>query len=39
MNESISAVAAMITGAWEQAGRPACRSSCRELHSRIRRPK
>lgn len=39
MNESIAAVAAAITGAWEQAGRPAMPDDQSRTLQRIRRPK
>ena len=38
LNESIAAVAAMITGAWEQAGRPAVPVEQPRTPRRIRRP-
>ncbi len=38
LNESIAAVAAMITGAWEQAGRPEVPSEQPRTPRRIRRP-
>ena len=38
LNESIAAVAAMISGAWEQAGRPAIPSGQPRTPRRIRRP-
>jgi hypothetical protein len=39
LNESIAAVAAMITGAWENAGRPAIPLEVPRTPRRIRRPK
>ena len=39
LNESIAAVAAMITGAWENAGRPAIPLDTPRTPRRIRRPK
>jgi len=39
LNESIAAVAAMITGAWEQAGRPAVPTESPRTPRPIRRPK
>jgi hypothetical protein len=39
LNESIAAVAAMITGAWEQAGKPAVPAELPRTPQRIRRPK
>ena len=38
LNESIAAVAAIIAGAWEQAGRPAVPSEAPRTPRRIRRP-
>lgn len=38
LNESIAAVAAMITGAWENAGRPAIPAETQRTPRRIRRP-
>ena len=38
LNDSIAAVAAMITGAWEQAGRPAIPGEASRTPRRIRRP-
>ena len=38
LNDSIAAVAAMITGAWEQAGRPAIPTEAPRTPRRIRRP-
>jgi hypothetical protein len=38
LNDSIAAVAAMITGAWEQAGRPAIPKEAPRTPRRIRRP-
>ena len=38
LNDSIAAVAAMITGAWEQAGRPAIPGEVSRTPRRIRRP-
>lgn len=38
LNESIAAVAAMITGAWEQAGKPAVPTEMPRTPRRIRRP-
>ncbi len=38
VNDSISAVAAMITGAWEQAGRPDVPLELPRTPSRIHRP-
>jgi hypothetical protein len=38
LNDSIAAVAAMITGAWEQAGRPAIPVEVSRTPRRIRRP-
>jgi hypothetical protein len=38
LNESIAAVAAMITGAWEQAGRPAVPTEMSRTPRRVRRP-
>ena len=38
LNESIAAVAAMITGAWETAGRPAIPAESTRTPRRIRRP-
>ena len=39
LNDSISAVAAMIVGAWEQAGKPAIPAEPARTPRRIRRPK
>jgi hypothetical protein len=39
LNQSIAGVAAMITGAWEQAGRPAVPVELPRTPQRIRRPK
>lgn len=39
LNDSISAVAAMIIGAWEQAGKPAIPAEPERTPRRIRRPK
>ena len=39
LNESIAAVAAMITGAWEQAGKPPLPAELPRTPQRIRRPK
>ena len=39
LNESIASVAAMITGAWESAGRPAVPAELPRTPQRIRRPK
>jgi hypothetical protein len=39
LNESIASVAAMITGAWEQAGRPAVPTELPRTPQPIRRPK
>jgi hypothetical protein len=39
LNETIAAVAAMITGAWESAGRPAVPTDAPRTPRRIRRPK
>jgi len=39
LNDSIAAVAAMITGAWEQAGRPAIPTAAPRTPRPIRRPK
>ena len=39
LNESIAAVAAMITGAWEQAGKPPVPAELPRTPQRIRRPK
>lgn len=39
LNESIASVAAMITGAWEQAGKPAVPTELPRTPQRIRRPK
>jgi len=38
LNEAITAVASMITGAWEQAGRPAVPAESPRTPRRIRRP-
>ena len=38
LNDSIAAVAAMITGAWEQAGRPAIPGEASRTPRRVRRP-
>ena len=38
LNDSIAAVAALITGAWEQAGRPAIPGEVSRTPRRIRRP-
>jgi len=38
LNDSIAAVAAMISGAWEQAGRPAIPGEASRTPRRIRRP-
>lgn len=38
LNDSIAAVAAMITGAWEQAGKPAVPTEIPRTPRRIRRP-
>ena len=38
LNDSIAAVAAMITGAWEQAGRPAIPTEAPRTPRKIRRP-
>ena len=39
LNDSIAATAAMITGAWEQAGRPAIPTAAPRTPRPIRRPK
>ena len=39
LNETIASVAAMITGAWESAGRPAVPTDAQRTPRRIRRPK
>ena len=39
LNESIAAVAAMIAGAWEQAGRPAVPTEMPRTPRPVRRPK
>jgi hypothetical protein len=38
LNESITAVASVIAGAWEQAGRPAVPTDLPRTPRRIRRP-
>jgi hypothetical protein len=38
LNESIASVAAMITGAWESAGKPAVPTELPRTPRRIRRP-
>jgi hypothetical protein len=38
LNESISALAAVITGAWEQAGRPVVPTELARTSRRVRRP-